>query len=1125
MLKLSLLLFGLAFAVDAMAAGSIIVAAVMGASWVAANAVMATVIAFAINMVVSTVISKALFTPSQPDGGLAGSSPDPGNRQQIPPATDNKVPIVYGSAWVGGTIVDLSISQDNQDIYYVMALSEVTNTNEGQTPDTITFGDVYYGGKKVVFKSSPESYVAIGDVEGFSGASVTLSSLSENPASGSKITFANSGTPTQYTVQSVSGNTIFFTTSVTGLSAGTHCYQYAFDSNYATKVTGLLDESTGVVDTKYAGKIEIFLYSNGSNAPYNTTQNAVSVMSTSDLIYQWDSSKLMSNCAFAIVHLTYNADAGIRGIEQTKFQVINSRHKPGDCFRDYMINQRYGAALPEIQINTTSLDELNAYCDQSFTFTTYEGTTSTQTRFRFDGTIDPSRSIMQNLQDMATCCDCLLKYNEITAKWGVIVQKPTYSVAMNINDSNIVSAIQITPVDLNNSFNVVEVKFPDENYQDAFNSATFDLAQIDPALLYPNEPVNKQSLALPLVNNDVRAQYLATRFIKSAREDLQIDCSIGFTGIQLEAGDILTITNANYGWVAKPVRINKVTETFNDDGSIVCRLLLMEFNPEVYDDANVTQFSPAPNSGLADPTIFGVVPAPTITAQYPTNANPLFVVTPTCSSAGIVQYAEVWYSAYSSPTSASQLIFAGTTAVLSSGQGYAPSQPMSGVSLANIPAGNWYFFSRMVNSLASSDFSPASAVLQWRPSTYQYTARYLSVAFADSITGTGFTLNPRNKSYYGLCNQTGSTPSSNPADYTWYLAEPTFGTTVYLLYANRTGRKFSFDSGFAVYAAGTGSFVPSQALLFDPSIWSALPDGTNIIDLDHRTGQLIETGTTTIGSGEIAVANSSDGKIVAQLKPYLDFGTGVATKTSSVALLTVDIYGRVVGFEPPDDFNMTISSFVATSGQTVFSVSRAAGYITGQCLVFENGILQSASDYTDSASAVTFSTGRAAGDGITIISFRSVNSTTGVYATFTRNDVALTNASSYTASGFTLNSGYEFLFANGSNMTEQDYDIIGQDITNFPSTLTGDLTIIQWAQNNLTTPAGDVINNLINAVLGQTNYSCSYNPLSFNLYYNGVLLLSGTDYLTGSGSYTLLQTPTTVDDVMVQQNFARTGAA
>jgi hypothetical protein len=1020
-------------------AGTIIATAVLGMT---AGAISTMVVAFAINMVVSAVISKAFFSPNQSADGLSGSSPDVGNRQQIPPATDNKLPVVYGEAWVGGTIVDLSISENNQELYYVLALAEVT----GNGTDTITFGDAYWGGKKVTFRA-----------DGYTVASLT-------------------------------------------------------------------DESSGVVDTTVDGRMQFYFYNNGSFNPTNSSLSAVTVMQNSDLIYTWDNTKEMTNTAFVIIHLTYSQTANIRGIEQTRFQLTNSLSNTGDVFQDYLTNEVYGGAIPLSQIDTTSLTALTTYSNEPFAYTDSEGDGATQARFKFNGVIDTNRSIMDNLQDMASCCDCLIKYNEITAKWGVIVQQPTYTVAMDLNDSNIVSAISISPIDLAGSYNVIECKFPDNTVQDTFNTATFDLAEIAPNLLFPNEPVNKMSISLPLVNNDVQAQYIATRLLKSAREDLQVQLNINYVGIQLEAGDIVTVTNSNYGWVDKPFRINKIVEQFGDDGSVIAKLTLSEFNATVYDDVSITQFQPADNTGISDPTFFGVVPAPVVTAQYPNNTNPIFLVQATTSSSGITQYAEIWYSAFSNPT-ADQRIFAGTTEIQSSGDPYSINTAMPVVSLANIPSGNWYFFSRMVNSLASSSFSPASTVLVWRASTFQFTERYLAVAYADDIAGTGFSLSPTNKEFYGLINQSGTGVSSTPSDYTWYPAEPNFGTTFYLAYANRTSRRFSFGSGTAVVAGGNGAFVPSNALLFDPSIWSALPLGTNIIDLDRRTGQLTETGTTSVGdgSGELAITNNPDGKIVAQLKPYLDFG-GSPTFTGAVANLTVDIYGRVVGFEPPDAFYLTKQSFTATSGQTAFSVTRASGYITDQCFVFQNGCLLDESEYTDSLTTVTLGTGAVSGDIITVISFKSQNVTSGVYPSFTRNTVDLTSATSYTASGFTLTSGYEFIFINGTVLNELDYSITDQTISDFPSNLTGKMTIIQWSPDNLSQPNGFPNNIVAFTVVGQTVYTYSYDVNAFNLYSNGVILLQGTDYTTASGTYVLANTPDTTSTVMVQQTFARTGA-
>ena len=1024
--------------------GTIIAAAIYGAAQAGTWYFVAT--AFAINLVASYVIAKAL----QPDTNfdLAAQSPDPGNRQQLPPATNNKLPVVYGQAWLGGMVTDVSISSNNQDIYYVLALSEVTSTNVDQTPDTITFGDIYWGGKKVIW--------------GING----------------------------YTVGS------------------------------------LYDESTGISDSTVAGRIEIFLYSNGSYQPWNSSLTAIEVMSRSGLTYTWDNSKQMSNCAFAIIHLRYSQTANIRGLEQTKFQVFNNRFAPGDCIRDYLINTRYGASLPESQIDLTSLSALNSYSAQTITYTPYSGGSATIQRFRFDGVVDTSRSIMSNLQDMASSCDSLIKYNEINAKWGVIVQSPTYSVAMNINDSNIVSAIQINPLDLASSFNVAEIKFANKTQQDSFDTVVIDLQEVAPELLFPNEPVNKQSVSLPFVNDNVRAQLIANRLLEAAREDLQVQCSLGFVGLQLEAGDIVSFTNANYGWNEKLFRLNQVTETYQDNGTIIVNLTMTEFNPTVYDDASITQFTPADNSGIGDPTFFGTVPAPVVTSSYATATTPYFLVDITSAQSGITQYAELWYSAFANPTS-EQRIFIGTTAVQSSGDPYDVNTLLPTITVAGVPSGTWYFFSRMVNSLASSSFSPASSAFIWRPRTFQYADRYIAIAYGDNASGSNFNLSPTGRTYFGVRNQSDTTSSTTPSDYTWYLADPNFGTTIYLCFANRGSRSVSFATGFADYAGGAGAFVPTQTSIFDPSLWGALDDGANIIDLDSRSGQLIQTGTTTVGTGEISVANNNDGRLVASLQQFLDFGPGVYQFTGSAATLTIDIYGRVVGFSAPDNFYFTKDEFVATSGQTVFTpTARQANYITGQDLVFRNGVLlKPTADYTETSTTVTLNTGAILNDVIAIVSFRSVNSAGTAYASFTRNYVTLTNASFYTASGFTINSGFENLFLNGISLTDQDYDLVGQTVQNFPNVITGELLFLEWSPNNLGVPNGSPVNISLNTTPSQATYTFGLDPNAFNLFLNGSLLDSGSDYTTATNQYTLTVAPTTHLSIMQQQTFARAGAA
>ena len=1084
---------------------------------------------FALQMVASAILSK-IFAPSPPSLSTQQPEPNPGSRAQTPPAGNNKLPVIYGHAWTGGIITDLSITSDNQTLYYVFALSEVTNTESSSVggPDNITFGDVYWGGKKCIF-----------------------------------------------------------------------------DGTDLTKVVSLNDPSTNE-NQDISGYMNIYFYKNGSNSPTNSSLTAIQVMNETGLTYTWSANKLMTNCAFAIIKLKYSQSRNLVGLSATNFEVTNARSAPGDCFLDYLTSTRYGASIPLANIDTTSLTALNSYSNAPIGYTTYTGGSSTRSRFAFNGTLETSQKIMKNIQSMADCCDCLVKYNEITGLWGVIVQSPTYSVAMDINDSNMIGPIIVSPIDISNSFNIIECKFPDSSQQDSFNAATFDLAELNPSLMFPNEPINKQSVSLYLTNNSVTAQYIANRMLEAAREDLQLQCEINYIGLELEAGDIVTVTNANYGWSAKLFRILKVIEKFADDGAVTASLSLSEYNPAVYDDYNVTEFTPAPNTGLSSPTTFGTVYAPVITVQYPSITNPAFTIRIQTSSAGISEYAEIYYSAYQYPTD-DQLIFAGTTEVQPGGSPYVVNTYMPVVQLFNIPAGDWYFFTRMVNNLANSNYSLASTKLTWRPTTFQYTEKFLSVAYADNITGTSnFSLSPTGRLYYGLYNNNSTSPSTTASDYKWYLADPAFGTNKFLCFINRTGRKFSFDTDFADYASGTGQFVPTTIADFDPRLWSALPDGLNVIDLDNKTGQLITTGTTTIGTGQVKVSNTQNGQLIASLDQFLDFG-GPATFTGSAATITVDIYGRVVGFTTPDNFYMTIDYFNATASQTVFSVTRAATYIQGQCLVFQNGLLLSDTEYTDTGGAtgtITLTTGATLNDVVTIYSMRAISSgnyydnthlnvasvaganvtwnaaempfqlirtgdimtfsnsgtptqytvssvnygtatitfttsPTGLtagdpiytfrasgssYPVFSRFEATLTSATSYTPTDWHFNSGYELPFYNGTIVPDSDFDIVGNTYTNIPAVSSGLLIIIQFSGNNTTTPTGTPQNVITFTSIGQIFYSFNFTNGALGIYANGVLYEGGVDYTTSTNSYTLTNSPTE-SFIIQQQTFARAGAA
>jgi hypothetical protein len=89
------------------------------------------------------------------DNAKSAGAKDQGQRIQLEPSTENRIPVVYGSAFVNGIITDVYLSPDNKTLYYVLALSEKTgNVNLGTgAGSSFTFKKCYWNDLLLTFQS------------------------------------------------------------------------------------------------------------------------------------------------------------------------------------------------------------------------------------------------------------------------------------------------------------------------------------------------------------------------------------------------------------------------------------------------------------------------------------------------------------------------------------------------------------------------------------------------------------------------------------------------------------------------------------------------------------------------------------------------------------------------------------------------------------------------------------------------------------------------------------------------------------------------------------------------------------------------------------------------------------
>lgn len=518
---------------------------------------------------VSSLLIKRL-TPNVDAGGPGGG------RVQIPPATDNKIPVVYGSAYVGGPVIDAKISTDLRTMWYVVALAEHTDTTAG-SGYTFDTNNIYYDGKRVQFASST-----------------------------------------------------------------------------SPNVTGLINNTPGgtEIDTKVNGKIFIYLFTNGSSSGVNTSgQSAIQILQDSQIPVgqRWTSTDVMTNCCFAIVRVNYDDKAGTTNLGGLLCKITNSLDKPGSVIKDYLLNTRYGCAVPLSRIDTASLTALDTYSDQMIVYGPNPG--DTQARYRINGPVSTGSPCLDNLNRLADSCDTWLQYSELTAQWSVVINKPYSGTLTNlflVDSSNLVGGINIAPINLNETYNELEVAYPNQYIKDQTDYQVIELVDYEPGIMSPNEAINRLNVSYPYVNNSVQALYLGVRKLLQSREDLTITMRLDYSGIQVDAGDVIRVKHDGYGWdvlnsgEGKLFRVASVAEEKYQDGSLGVFISAFEYNGTIYDDRALLNFEPDPNTGLTDPNIIDQPDAPLVTVNDFNTLKQMFVYG-NVPDVGLIRYLDFNY--------------------------------------------------------------------------------------------------------------------------------------------------------------------------------------------------------------------------------------------------------------------------------------------------------------------------------------------------------------------------------------------------------------------------------------------------------------------------------------------------
>lgn len=130
----------------------------LGGNTLGAGLARTAILGWGLNKVQSSIQKENAVSTSTNDTATADNNPtlnpipDAGVRLQVSPDPDHKIPIVYGTAHIGGIITDAELANSNQNLWVTLTLSERTGVKlSDNVQSVISFKNVFIDDERVIF--------------------------------------------------------------------------------------------------------------------------------------------------------------------------------------------------------------------------------------------------------------------------------------------------------------------------------------------------------------------------------------------------------------------------------------------------------------------------------------------------------------------------------------------------------------------------------------------------------------------------------------------------------------------------------------------------------------------------------------------------------------------------------------------------------------------------------------------------------------------------------------------------------------------------------------------------------------------------------------------------------------
>ena len=465
--------------------------------------------------------------------------------------SNSPLPVIYGTRRIGGNIVFLGTSSDNQFLYVVLAMCE------GQVArfTELYIDDVLYA----TYTGSDSSY----------GTAQTISSLAS----------ASTSVPT----------------NTSNLTIETDHPVYSG-----------IEEEDGVETTHY---LTNFAFFNGHDDGLNAT--ALTGMSELSSL-GWTASHNGKGISHAVFKFKYNSDA-FNGIPKINFVVrgklVNTNlsgstyaysANPAYVLYDYLTSTRYGKGLSASDINATAFTTAAGICNTSVT--PYTGASS-EALFECHTALGNKTKLIDNVKKILSS---MRSFFTFSGGLYTIKVEGTGSSVLSITEDMIIGGIKVQGENKQKKYNRVIARFDnsEKNFQpDEAIYPPSDETNVGSAFKYATMLANDNDeelhfeMSMPCTVSPYQAEDMAELVLKRSRAGLQISFNATSEAQNLIVGDIFQITHSGMGFSTSNFICMGIT--LQNNGLVAVKGL--EYSADAYTYNTKLQTASQPTTFLPDP--------------------------------------------------------------------------------------------------------------------------------------------------------------------------------------------------------------------------------------------------------------------------------------------------------------------------------------------------------------------------------------------------------------------------------------------------------------------------------------------------------------------------------------------